>query len=167
MNQATSLLEKLNRRDERLEKAKKRRQSPTDGDDFEYGDRERAVSGADSSDFSIHQFLNVDDGREGSSVVDDDSGEADMARARAMASDDHFNSEDTPDDSDVFAQTAKKGRYAMNRAARHGKKRIALINSNHRRQPADDDFEYGDRERAVSGADSSDFSIHQFLDVDD
>jgi len=150
---------------------KRRRQSPDDSDDFEYGDKERAVTTSDSSDFSIHQFLNVDDGREGSSVVDDDSGDAEMARSRAMAADDHFNSEDTPDTTDSFAQTAKGGRQLhakMNQAARHGKRAAELVQSRHRRQPDDgDSFEYGDKEVAVSAADSSDFSMHQFLNADD
>merc|ERR1719356_1389912 len=59
-------------------------------DDYEYGDREMAVSQGDSSDFSIHQFLTQDDGREGTPVSDDD-----------------FNSEDTPDNSDNFVQLSK------------------------------------------------------------
>jgi len=67
-----------------------------------------AVSQGDSSDFSVHQFLTTDDGREGTPVSDDDSGEAEIARSAALAADDHFNSEDTPDASDSFTQTGKK-----------------------------------------------------------
>merc|ERR1712203_672675 len=90
-------------------KKKHSRQDPDDeSDDFEYGDREMAVSQGDSSDFSIHQFLTTDDGREGTPVSDDDSGAAEMARSAALAADDHFNSEDTPDASDSFAQMGKK-----------------------------------------------------------
>merc|ERR1719412_2466446 len=77
-------------------------------DEFEYGDREMAVSQGDASDFSIHQFLAQDDGREGTPVSDDDTGNAEMARSAALAADDHFNSEDTPDNSDSFAQLGKK-----------------------------------------------------------
>jgi len=54
-----------------------------------------AVSQEDSSDFSPHQFLAHDDGREGTSTNDDDSGEIEMARSKALEADDHFNSEDS------------------------------------------------------------------------
>jgi len=132
-----------------LRKQKMTRQDPDaeDGDDYEYGDREMAVSQADQSDMSLHQFLENDDGREGSPTSDDDSGEAEIAKEHAEAADDHFDSEDTPDYSDSFIQTKQSKRS---------------------KQPDDgDDFEYGDREMAVSQGDSSDFSIHQFLAPDD
>jgi len=90
-------------------KQSKRSKQPDDGDDFEYGDREMAVSQGDSSDFSIHQFLTPDDGRDGSPVSDDDTGNAEIARNAAEAADDHFNSEDTPDTTDSFAQMRKIG----------------------------------------------------------
>merc|ERR1740123_2951459 len=90
-------------------KTKQSRQDP-DGtsDDFEYGDKEMAVSQGDSSDFSLHQFMEQDDGREGSSTSDDDSGTAEIAKQHAMAADDHFNSEDTPDTTDSFIQKGSK-----------------------------------------------------------
>jgi len=136
------------------------KQMPVDGDDFEYGDRESAVSQADESDFSIHQFLVSDDGREGSSTGGDDSGSMEMERSAAVAADDHFNSENTPDASDSFAQTAKTGK------TRHSHRRNALFQK--KQMPEDrDEFEYGDREAAVSQADESDFSVHQFLVGDD
>jgi len=126
-------------------KQRKTRQDPDDvGDGFEYGDKEMAVSQGDQSDFSLHQFLETDDGRYGSSTSDDDSGNAEIAKEHALAADDHFGSEDTPDTTDSFIQTNKMKS----------------------KQP-DDDFEYGDREMAVSQGDSSDFSIHQFLTHDD
>ena len=129
-------------------KQKTVRQDPdSDGDNFEYGDKEMAVSQGDQSDFSLHQFLETDDGRYGSSTGDDDSGNAEIAKEHALAADDHFGSEDTPDTTDSFIQT-KKRRSAGSK------------------QP-EDDFEYGDREMAVSQGDSSDFSIHQFLTQDD
>merc|ERR1719394_184674 len=64
-----------------------------------------AVSRGDQSDFSLHQFLEQDDGRQGSSTSDDDSGDAEIAKERALAADDHFDSEDTPDTTDSFIQT--------------------------------------------------------------
>jgi len=129
-------------------KQRKARQDPDDdGDNFEYGDKEMAVSQGDQSDFSLHQFLENDDGRFGSSTSEDDSGNAEIAKEHAMAADDHFDSEDTPDTTDSFIQTDKGKSTGL-------------------KQP-DDDFEYGDREMAVSQGDSSDFSIHQFLAQDD
>jgi len=124
------------------------RQDPDeeDSDDFEYGDKEMAVSQGDQADFSLHQFIEQDDGRQGSSTSDDDSGDAEIAKEHALAADDHFDSEDTPDTTDSFIQTKRK--------------------SGGLKQP-DDNFEYGDREMAVSQGDSSDFSIHQFLTTDD
>merc|ERR1719384_2173737 len=127
---------------------KKIRQDPDDnGDDFEYGDKEMAVSQGDQSDFSLHQFLEQDDGRDGTSTGDDDTGNAEIAKEHALAADDHFNSEDTPDTTDSFIQTKTK-------------------KSKRLKQP-DDEYEYGDREMAVSQGDSSDFSIHQFMTTDD
>jgi len=136
-------------RSNQLRKQKVTRQDPDeeDGDDFEYGDKEMAVSQGDQSDFSLHQFLEQDDGREGSSTSDDDSGDAEIAKEHALAADDHFDSEDTPDTTDSFIQTKTR-------------KSIRL------KQP-EDNFEYGDREMAVSQGDSSDFSMHQFLTTDD
>merc|ERR1719305_70574 len=90
-------------------KKKRSRQDPDDtADDFEYGDKEMAVSQGDSSDFSLHQFVEQDDGREGSSTSDDDTGNAGIAKQHALAADDHFDSEDTPDTTDSFLQTGIK-----------------------------------------------------------
>jgi len=138
--------------------ALKMRQDPESADAYEYGDRERAVSQGDSSDFSVHQFLTEDDGREGTSTSDDESGESDMEKSKALAADDHFNSEDTPDNSDSLLQTGEQTH------------KISVNTTTKRRQnPADvsDAYEYGDREMAVSQGDTSDFSVHQFLDKDD
>merc|ERR1719410_1464304 len=126
-------------------------QDPDDDvDTYEYGDREMAVSQGDQSDFSLHQFLERDDGRYGSSTSDDETGDSEIAKQHAEAAEDHFGSEDTPDTTDSFIQTRKQ--------------KIA------RRQDPDDDgdnFEYGDKEMAVSQGDQSDFSLHQFLETDD
>jgi len=123
-----------------------------DNDNFEYGDKEMAVSRGDQSDFSLHQFLEQDDGRQGSSTSDDDSGNAELAKERALAAEDHFNSEDTPDTTDSFVQT-------------NSLRKQKII----RKDPMDeeDNFEYGDKEMAVSQGDQSDFSLHQFLENDD
>merc|ERR1740123_2825897 len=132
-------------------KQKHTRQDPDDtSDDFEYGDKEMAVSQGDASDFSLHQFMEQDDGREGSSTSDDDTGNAEIAKQRALAADDHFESEDTPDTTDSFIQESSKKKQS-------------------RQDPDDtsDDFEYGDKEMAVSQGDSSDFSLHQFVEQDD
>eukprot|EP00413_Alexandrium_margalefii_P024331 CAMPEP_0204569482 /NCGR_PEP_ID=MMETSP0661-20131031/37761_1 /ASSEMBLY_ACC=CAM_ASM_000606 /TAXON_ID=109239 /ORGANISM="Alexandrium margalefi, Strain AMGDE01CS-322" /LENGTH=230 /DNA_ID=CAMNT_0051577585 /DNA_START=62 /DNA_END=754 /DNA_ORIENTATION=- len=138
------------------------------GDEFEYGDREAQVSHGDASDFSVHQFLVDDDARDGASSTDGDAG-LEAARSRAQAADDHFNSEDTPDSSDSFAQTNEKAR----KGASSLKASSASHASGRRQMPGDDDdenqdeFEHGDREEQVGHDDSSDFSVHQFLVDDD
>merc|ERR1719458_803284 len=109
-----------------LRKQKHSRQDPDDtSDEFEYGDKEMAVSQGDASDFSLHQFVEQDDGREGSSTSDDDTGNAEIAKQHALAADDHFDSEDTPDTTDSFIQRGNK------------RKR-----SRQDRDDAGDDFEY-------------------------
>merc|ERR1719476_1051655 len=114
-----------------------------------------AVSQADQSDFSLHQFVEQDDGRDGSPTSDDDSGDAEIAKEHALAADDHFDSEDIPDTTDSFIQT----------------KKTSLRKQKMTRQDPDeednDEFEYGDKEMAVSQADQSDFSLHQFVEQDD
>jgi len=52
-----------------------------DNDNFEYGDKELAVSRGDQTDFSLHQFLEQDDGRQGSSTSDDDSGNRSLRKS--------------------------------------------------------------------------------------
>merc|ERR1719445_1690209 len=73
-------------------------------------EKEMVVSQGDQSDFSLHQFLETDDGRYGSSTSDDDSGKAEIAKEHALAADDHFDSEDTPDTTDSFLETKKRQR---------------------------------------------------------
>jgi len=135
-------------------KQKKTRQDPDDedGDDFEYGDKEMAVSQGDQADFSLHQFLEQDDGRQGSSTSDDDTGDAEIAKEHALAADDHFDSEDTPDTTDSFIQTKQRKQKKTHQDPD---------------EEDGDDFEYGDKEMAVSQGDQADFSLHQFLEQDD
>jgi len=77
---------------------------PHISDEYEYGDRETALSQGDSSDFSLHQFFTDDDGRKGTPTSNDGSGDAEMTKSAALAADDHFDSED---DSDAFVKTVK------------------------------------------------------------
>jgi len=58
------------------------------------------VNQGDSSDFSVHHFPTDNDGREGTSTSDDDSGDAEIAKTKTLAADHHFDTEDTPDDVD-------------------------------------------------------------------
>jgi len=121
-----------------------------DGDEFEHGDMEANARAEDPSDYSVHQFLAHDDGREGSddSGDSDDGAAAEIAKNKALAKEDHFDSEDTPDDS--FIQLKRVVRMA--------------------RQPMDDDgdeFEHGDLEANARAEDPSDYSVHQFLAHDD
>merc|ERR1719410_1799303 len=124
-----------------------------------------AVSQGDQSDFSLHQFLENDDGRYGSSTSDDDSGNAEIAKEHAMAAEDHFDSEDTPDTTDSFLQT--KSRNLIKGALQEKKKSRKLSKTRQDPDDAGDEYEYGDREMAVSQGDQSDFSLHQFLEHDD
>ena len=100
----------------------------------------------------MHQLLTHDDGREGSddSGDSDDGAAAEIAKNKAMAKNDHFDSEDTPDD-DSFIQNRCVSRRAM--------------------QPMDEDDgdedEHGDMEANACNEDPSDYSVHQFLAHDD
>jgi len=69
-------------------------------DEYESGDADMAVNQGDSSDFSVHHFPTDNDGREGTSTSDDDSGDAEIAKTKTLAADHHFDTEDTPDDVD-------------------------------------------------------------------
>ena len=112
------------------------------------------------SDFSVHHFLVNDDGREGSTATGDDSGSMEMARSAAVAADDHFNSENTPDATDSFVQAALKGAARLSHTRHHSGN--ALLQKK-QEEPADSDeanFAYGHRASAVSQADESDFSVH-------
>ena len=63
------------------------------------GGMEANACAEDLSDYSVHQFLAHDDGREGSDDSSDsvDGAAAEIAKNKAMAKQDHFDSEDTPD----------------------------------------------------------------------
>lgn len=98
----------LDKRTHATAAAKSSRQDPNTSDEYEYGDRDATVNQGDSSDFSVRQYLADDDGREGSSTSDDGLGDAEVVKSNTPPADDHFDSEDTPDDSDSFAQMHKK-----------------------------------------------------------
>merc|ERR1719201_2188921 len=86
------------------------------GDGYEYGDREFHARDADSSDYSVHQFLTADDGRDGTKSDDDDQGFV-MRRERALAKEDHFNSEETPS-TDNFMQISSAHKARKTHKAR-------------------------------------------------
>jgi hypothetical protein len=124
------------------------------GDGYEYGDREMNARNEDSADYSVHQFLVNDDARDGPvSTGDDADAAAQVRRSRELASQDHFNSENTPAADDDFIQLkAKKQRKSR------------------RQMPGEDygdGYEYGDREMNNRNEDSADYSVHQFLANDD
>merc|ERR1719191_1043945 len=111
-----------------------------DGDGFEYGDREFHARDADSSDYSVHQFLTADDGRDGTKSDDDDQGFV-MRRSQALAKEDHFNSEETPS-TDNFVQ------LGSHKARKNQKKLVSKRKLPGMDDDADDDdggdgFEYG------------------------
>merc|ERR1712151_884935 len=89
---------------------KSKKQMPGDdyGDGYEYGDREANARNEDSADYSVHQFLVNDDARDGpASDGDDGDVAAKVRRSRELASQDHFNSENTPAaNDDDFIQLA-------------------------------------------------------------
>ncbi|CAK0794445.1 unnamed protein product, partial [Prorocentrum cordatum] len=135
---------------------KSRRQMPGDdyGDGYEYGDREMNARNEDSADYSVHQFLANDDARDGPvSTGDDSDAAAEVRRSRELASQDHFNSENTPAADDDFIQLKSKSRKSR------------------RQMPGDDygdGYEYGDCEMNARNEDSADYpSVHQFLANDD
>merc|ERR1719387_171136 len=110
------------------------------GDGFEYGDREFHARDADSSDYSVHQFLTADDGRDGTKSDDDDQGFV-MRRAAAMAKEDHFNSEETPSTDNfvqLSSQKARKGKKA------HASKRKLPGMDDDDDDAGGDGYEYGD-----------------------
>merc|ERR1719343_938994 len=108
---------------------------PGDDDDdegYEYGDKEFHARDADSSDYSVHQFLVTDDGRD-TPKSDGDDQAFEMRRSQALAKEDHFNSEETVS-TDNFLQ------LASSHTRRKGKASKAKL-------PMDDDddegYEYG------------------------
>jgi len=126
-----------------------RRHFPMDsGDDgYEHGNKEFHARDADSSNYSVHQFLAPNDGRDGPTISVDDQAFA-TRRAHALARNDRLNIEETPG-SDVFIQRSKASR-----------RQFPLGND-------DDGYEYGDRQLHARDADSSDYSVRQFLASDD
>ena len=112
-----------------------------EGDEFEHGDLEANARAEDPSGYSVHQFLAHDDGREGS----DDSGDADdgaaaeIAKNKALAKEDHFDSEDTPDE-ESFVQTGRSLRRLQQ----------PMYDVDH------DEFEHGDLEANARAEDPSD-----------
>merc|ERR1719172_419513 len=150
-------------------------------DEFEYGDANHNYD-QDPSDFSMHQYLVADDARGVAGADsedtpaddnDDDGASAEVERSQAEASDDDFNSEDTPEDSLIaMRKSVSKGGVTDRRShAVPGRGSFsALKKSLLSRQPLDDDnndeFEYGDANHNHD-QDPSDFSMHQYLVADD
>merc|ERR1719373_485301 len=124
---------------------------------MEYGDREAHARDADSSDYSAEQFLRVDDGRDAISKTANMDAATEARRQAALASEDHFGSEDTPSTDDFVQVAARTGRRA----------RAMKVHRLPRDADDMDGMEYGDREAHARDADSSDYSAEQFLRVDD
>jgi len=119
--------------------AKKQKHDDDDGDDMIHGDKMSEARSTDSSDYSVDQFLRVDDGREATndhpSIVKKGFNEP------------VFDSENTPDYS--FAQVGAK----TNKEHKHDDDDIG------------DGMIHGDKFR--EHFDSSDYSVEQFLRVDE
>merc|ERR1719388_729263 len=111
------------------------------GDGYEYGDREFHARDADSSDYSVHQFLTADDGRDGTKSDDDDQGFV-MRREAAMAKEDHFNSEETPSTDNFVQLSARKS---------HSRRKLPGMDDDD--DDSGDGYEYGDREFHARDAD--------------
>mmetsp|Transcript_15718 Transcript_15718/g.30920 ORF Transcript_15718/g.30920 Transcript_15718/m.30920 type:complete len:80 (-) Transcript_15718:137-376(-) len=62
------------------------------------------VSQGDSPDFSLCQFMEQADDRDGSPISEDENGNDEIAKLHAMAYGNNLNSEDTPDTMDSFIQ---------------------------------------------------------------
>merc|ERR1719469_1136528 len=65
---------------------------PRNRDGYEHGSTEMHARDADSSDYSVNQFLGTDDARDAPDMTASISPEAGMSRQRAMRDDDHFGS---------------------------------------------------------------------------
>merc|ERR1740127_423549 len=111
-------------------------------DDYEYGDKEFHARDADSSDYSVHQFLTTDDGRDGPKMDDDDQAFA-MRRSQALAKEDHFNSEETPSTDNFVQLTSRVNRKG--KKAHASKRKLPGMDDDDDDEDGGDGFEYGDR----------------------
>ena len=136
--------------------SKRSKHMPRDdhGEQYEYGDVETHAIVADTSDFSPHQFIALDEARDpmGSDNNEQDAANNDTARSKILSAE-VFDSEDVPSP-DNFIQKRV-----------HRSKRF-------KHMPALDDgeqyeYEYGDVETHAIDVDTSDFSPHQFFAPDD
>ena len=122
-----------------------RTQSQSDPDTFDESEYSDSEMEGNFSDFSLHQFLSDDTGREGTASSNNDSGEPGMAKSAALAADGKDDSEDTADDSDSFVQTAKKSYDA------------SATNANRMKQDPDalhDETQFVDKDPAMGQVDS-------------
>mmetsp|Transcript_10448 Transcript_10448/g.32441 ORF Transcript_10448/g.32441 Transcript_10448/m.32441 type:complete len:116 (+) Transcript_10448:97-444(+) len=69
-------------------------------DHYEHGDRENMVSTGSMSEYSLHNLLAHDDGRDGSSTAGADGAQLDLDRRKALEQADAFDTEDTPGEMD-------------------------------------------------------------------
>jgi len=151
--------------------SKKNINDDDDGDmedegEMEYGDLEAASEDADTSDYSVHQFIAKDEARDpmGSDDSEADAAENDAERSKILSTEDTFDSEDEPSP-DNFLQKRVK-RAAQKRVKRALSKKN--INDDDNGDMEDEgEMEYGDLEAASEDADTSDYSVHQFIAKDE
>lgn len=129
-----------------LQKRSQRNKKQPMEDGMEYGDQESAAGETDNTDYSVHQFLVKDEARDpmGSDDNEEDASQNDAERSKILSKE-TFDSEDEPAD-DSFLQRRSK--------------RL-------KKQPLQDDMEYGDQEAAAGEVDNTDYSVHQFLAKDE
>merc|ERR1712194_968579 len=128
-----------------------------DEGEMEYGDLEAASEDADTSDYSVHQFIAKDEARDpmGSDDNEADAAQNDAERSQILSSEDTFDSEDEPS-ADNFLQKRTK---------RTQKKSIGDDDDGDMEDEGE--MEYGDLEAASEDADTSDYSVHQFIAEDE
>lgn len=125
------------------------------GEEYEYGDTEAAAADADSSDYSVHQFISKDEARDamGSDDSEADAAANDAQRSVVLSKEEPFNSEEEPSP-DNFLQKW------MTRSHRH-------IGDDDGGMEEENQYEVGDVESASGSADTSDYSVHQFIAKDE
>jgi len=126
-------------------RSKRNKKQPSEGD-MEYGDEESAAGETDNTDYSVHQFLVKDEARDpmGSDDAEEDAAQNDADRSKILSKE-TFDSEDEPADDNFLQRRSKRNK----------------------KQPAQDDMEYGDEEAAAGQTDGTDYSVHQFLAKDE
>merc|ERR1719502_1968249 len=121
---------------------------------FEYGDSIAHARDADANAYTAREFIAKDDARDamGSDDTEQNARSMNAQRSRALARQDDFNSEDTPDP-DAFVQESSRTKLA-----KKGDFEPATY---------DAQFEYGDSIAHARDADANEYTAREFIAKDD